>query len=79
VSPKLNLPKNDSPDLLGPIEDAGEPTTPSIERANEGQPERRRAGVTARRSSVFSGAYGVRDALLGEIVLRSLFWNERRL
>ncbi len=40
VSPKLNSPKNDSPDLLEPV---GEPDTTGagdIERANEGEPER---------------------------------------
>jgi putative SOS response-associated peptidase YedK len=39
VSPKLNSPKNDSPDLLEPIanpDGAGEP----VERANEGAPQR---------------------------------------
>jgi hypothetical protein len=39
VSPKLNTPKNDSPDLLDPIDEpdgAGE----LVERVNEGEPER---------------------------------------
>jgi hypothetical protein len=40
VSPKLNSPKNDSPDLLEPIEEPGEPAQAEVTRANEGAPER---------------------------------------
>jgi hypothetical protein len=41
VSPKLNSPKNDSPDLLEPE------TGPEgeVERANEGEPEREPANA----------------------------------
>ena len=40
VSPKLNSPKNDSPDLLEPIEEPGAPAEGEVTRANEGAPER---------------------------------------
>jgi hypothetical protein len=40
VSPKLNSPKNDSPDLLDPIEEPEAPVGGQVERANEGRPER---------------------------------------
>jgi hypothetical protein len=41
VSPKLNSPKNDSPDLLEPIaHHPAEPATDLVDRANEGRPER---------------------------------------
>lgn len=41
VSPKLNSPKNDSPDLLEPVDDPGGPCgSIEVERANEGEPER---------------------------------------
>jgi putative SOS response-associated peptidase YedK len=41
VSPKLNSPKNDSPDLLEPVDDPGGALGSSkVERANEGAPER---------------------------------------
>lgn len=40
VSPKLNSPKNDGPELLDPVEDPLGPATDDIERANEGEPER---------------------------------------
>jgi putative SOS response-associated peptidase YedK len=40
VSPKLNSPKNDSPDLLEPIEEPASSATGDIERANEGAPDR---------------------------------------
>ena len=39
VSPKLNSPTNDSPDLLEPVEDPDEPPISTVvERANEGEP-----------------------------------------
>ena len=40
VSPKLDSPKNDSPDLLEPIEEPAAPAGGDIERAHEGKPER---------------------------------------
>ena len=40
VSPKLNSPKNDSPDLLEPITPPEEPANGEVERANQGEPER---------------------------------------
>ena len=40
VSPKLNSPKNDSPDLLEPIEEPDAPADGEVVRANEGKPER---------------------------------------
>jgi hypothetical protein len=41
VSPKLDSPKNDSPDLLEPVEDPDRPSAETgVERANEGEPER---------------------------------------
>jgi hypothetical protein len=40
VSPKLNTPKNDSPDLLEPIEEPDAPAEGDLVRANEGEPER---------------------------------------
>jgi putative SOS response-associated peptidase YedK len=40
VSPKLNSPKNDSPDLLEPIEEPEAGAEREVERANEGEPER---------------------------------------
>ena len=39
VSRKLNSPKNDSPDLLEPIEQT-EPGSDLVDRANEGEAER---------------------------------------
>ena len=39
VSRKLNSPRNDSPDLLEPIEQA-EPGSDLVDRANEGEAER---------------------------------------
>ncbi len=39
VSPKLNSPKNDSPDLLEPVEEPSAPAAGEIERANEGEPD----------------------------------------
>jgi hypothetical protein len=41
VSPKLNSPKNDSPDLLDEWEAPDERATGAVERANEGEPERK--------------------------------------
>jgi hypothetical protein len=41
VSPKLNSPKNDSPDSLEPIEEPGAPAGGEVERVNEGEPDRR--------------------------------------
>ena len=40
VSPKLNSPKNDSPDLLEPIEEPPTPGERGVERANEGESDR---------------------------------------
>jgi putative SOS response-associated peptidase YedK len=40
VSPKLNSPKNDSPDLLEPIEQPKERGLDLVDRANEGEAER---------------------------------------
>src|SRR5215217_1521781 len=41
VSPKLNSPKNDSPDLLEPIQQPdGSPAEGEVQRANEGEAER---------------------------------------
>jgi hypothetical protein len=40
VSPKLNSPKNDSPDLLELIEEPEPPAEDAVPRANEGAPER---------------------------------------
>src|SRR5215207_859521 len=40
MSPKLNSPKNDSPDLLEPIEEPSAPAEGEVTRANEGAPER---------------------------------------
>jgi hypothetical protein len=40
VSPKLNSPKNDNPDLLEPVDDPGEPPAAGVDRANAGAPER---------------------------------------
>jgi putative SOS response-associated peptidase YedK len=40
VSPKLNSPKNDSPDLLEPIEEPEAPAEGDVVRANKGEPER---------------------------------------
>jgi hypothetical protein len=40
VSPKLNSPKNDSPDLLEEWEAPEAPPTGEVRRANEGAPER---------------------------------------
>ena len=40
VSPKLNSPKNDSADLLEPIQEPNAPAESDVERANEGEPER---------------------------------------
>jgi putative SOS response-associated peptidase YedK len=40
VSPKLNSPKNDSPDLLEPIQEPPSPGEGGVERANEGAPHR---------------------------------------
>jgi putative SOS response-associated peptidase YedK len=40
VSPKLNSPKYDSPDLLEPIEEPAGPAEGQVERANEVEPER---------------------------------------
>ena len=48
VSPKLNSPKNDSPDLLEPIEQP-EPGSDLVDRANEGEAEREpKLGVSCR-------------------------------
>jgi hypothetical protein len=41
VAPKLNTPKNDSPDLLEPIAEPNEPVDGGVEPANEGEPERK--------------------------------------
>jgi putative SOS response-associated peptidase YedK len=43
VSPKLNSPKNDSPDLLDEWLAPEESATGGVERANEGEPERKPA------------------------------------
>ncbi len=40
VSPKLNSPKNDSPDLLEPVPEADGPAQGELMGANEGAPER---------------------------------------
>jgi hypothetical protein len=40
VSPKLNSPKNDSPDLLEPVPEPDGPAQGGLMRANEGAPER---------------------------------------
>jgi putative SOS response-associated peptidase YedK len=40
VSPKLNSPKNDSPDLLEPIEEPHASAEGEVERANEGEQKR---------------------------------------
>jgi hypothetical protein len=40
VWPKLNSPKNDSPDLLEPIEEPSAHVEGEVARANEGAPER---------------------------------------
>jgi putative SOS response-associated peptidase YedK len=40
VSPKLNSPKNDSPDLLEPIEEPDAAAEGDVVRANEGEPDR---------------------------------------
>jgi hypothetical protein len=40
VSPKLNSPKNDSPDLLEPVEEQHAPAAVEVERANERDPDR---------------------------------------
>jgi putative SOS response-associated peptidase YedK len=40
VSPKLNSPKNDSPELLEPIAETNEAESGVVETANEGEPER---------------------------------------
>ena len=40
VSPKLNSPKNDSPDLLEPVPEPDGPAQGDLMRANEGAPER---------------------------------------
>jgi putative SOS response-associated peptidase YedK len=40
VSPKLNSPKNDSPDLLEPVEEPERAAQGEVTRANEGAPER---------------------------------------
>jgi hypothetical protein len=40
VSPKLNSPKNDSPDLLEPVEEPEDLAQGEVTRANEGAPER---------------------------------------
>ena len=40
VSPKLNSPKNDSPDLLESIEKPGAAAQGEVTRANEGMPKR---------------------------------------
>jgi hypothetical protein len=40
VSPKLNSPKNDSPDLLEPIEESDAAGEADVARANEGEPDR---------------------------------------
>jgi hypothetical protein len=40
VSPKLNSPKNDSPDLLEPVEEPEPTANGEVIRANEGEPER---------------------------------------
>jgi putative SOS response-associated peptidase YedK len=40
VSPKLNSPKNDSPDLLEPIAEPGGAPDGEVARVNEGAPER---------------------------------------
>jgi len=40
VSPKLNSPKNDSPDLLEPLQGPEGPASDLVDRANEGDAER---------------------------------------
>jgi len=40
VSPKLNSPKNDSPDLLESIQEADASADGQVKRANEGEAER---------------------------------------
>jgi hypothetical protein len=40
VSPKVNSPKNDSPDLLEPVQEPDVPAAGEVERANEGDPDR---------------------------------------
>ena len=39
VSPKLNSPKNDSPDLLDPIQEPEALAEGDVVRANEGEPD----------------------------------------
>jgi hypothetical protein len=43
VSPKLNSPKNDSPELLEPVAESDTPASGAVEGANEGEPERQPA------------------------------------
>ncbi len=40
VSPKLNSPKNDSPDLLEPFDEPDGPPKGEVVQANKGEPER---------------------------------------